>query len=130
MAAIKVLLADDEEGILEIMARKVEDAGYGVVTALDGKTAWEKIQSEEPDVIILDVTMPGLNGWEVLKRVRNNPTPKKWQPVIIVSALDQIDSNRQGFSIQPEHYIAKPCRIEDILRSIRLMVSLIPMRYV
>ena len=129
MGAIKVLLADDEERILEIMARKVGDAGYGVVTANNGKTAWEKIQAEEPDVIILDVTMPGLNGWEVLKHVRSNPAPKKWQPVIIVSALDQADHLKQGFDLQADHYISKPCRIEDIIRSIRLMVSLIPMRY-
>ena len=130
MPAIKVLMADDEEGMLEIMARKVSDAGYGVVTARDGKSAWEKIQAEEPDVIILDVTMPNLNGWEVLRRVRSNPAPKKWQPVIIVSALGQADHLKDGMKLEADHYILKPCRIEDVIKSIRLMVSLIPMRYV
>ena len=130
MSVIKVLLAEDEVSTLEIMARKIADAGYGVVTADNGKMAWEKIQQESPDVIILDVTMPGLDGWEVLKRVRRNPTPKKWQPVILVSALSQSDHLKQGFDLQADHYITKPCRIEDILRSIRLMVTLIPMRYV
>ena len=129
MSAIKVLLADDEASILEIMSRKIQDAGYGVIAVDNGLTAWDKIQSEAPDVIILDVTMPGLDGWEVLKRVRANPAPKKWQPVIIVSALDQTDNMQHGFDLHADHYIAKPCRIEDVLKAIRLMVSLIPMRY-
>ncbi len=130
MSAIKVLLADDEPSILEIMARKIEDAGYGVIAVNNGKTAWEKIQSEEPDVIILDVTMPEMDGWEVLKRVRSNPAPKKWQPIIMVSALDETNHLKQGFDLSADHYIAKPCRIEDVIKAIRLMVSLIPMRYV
>lgn len=130
MSAIKVLLAEDEVGILEIMARKISDAGYGVIAVNNGKSAWEKIQTENPDIIILDVTMPGLDGWEVLKHVRSNPAPKKWQPIIMVSALDQSNHLKQGQDMQPDHYIAKPCRIEDVIKGIRLMVSLIPMRYV
>ena len=128
MPAIKVLLADDEEGTLEIMAKRVSSAGYEAITALDGKKAWEKIESENPDVVVLDLTMPKMDGWEVLRRVREHDTGKKWRPVIIVSALSEMQNVRKGFDLEADHYLAKPCRIEDIIKAIRLMVSLIPMR--
>ncbi|MBI3314847.1 MAG: response regulator, partial [Candidatus Omnitrophica bacterium] len=63
--AIKVLIADDEEAILGIMANKVAAQGYAVTTARDGQEAWNKIVSENPDVIILDIAMPKMDGWSL-----------------------------------------------------------------
>lgn len=128
MSGIKVLLADDEEGILEIMARKVTMQGYTVITAKDGQEAWDKIVAESPDVIILDITMPKMDGLSVLKKLRQEPPSKKWQPVIIVSALSEVNSIQSGLDLEADHYLTKPCRIEDIIKAIRLMISLIPMR--
>ncbi|MBI4309043.1 MAG: response regulator [Candidatus Omnitrophica bacterium] len=126
MAAIKVLLADDEGSVLQIMAQKTAGAGYGVVTACDGQEAWAKIKSENPDVIILDLIMPKMDGWEVLRRLRAQPPSPKWQPVIIVSALDELSDVQKGLTLQADHYLTKPCRMEDVIKAIRLMVSLIP----
>ncbi len=128
MDVIKVLMADDEEAILEIMAKKVAAQGYQVITARDGQEAWDKITTQTPDIILLDLTMPNMDGWEVLSRLRANPSGKKWQPVIIISALGEVDSVRKGFELEADHYLTKPCRIEDILKAIRLMVALIPQR--
>ena len=128
MAAIKVLLADDEESIAQIMAQRVAGAGYDVVTACDGQDAWAKINSENPDVIVLDLIMPRMDGWEVLRRLRAEPPTPKWQPVIIVSALDEMSNVQKGFTMQADHYLTKPCRMEDVIKAIRLMVSLIPIR--
>ena len=126
--AIKVLIADDEEGILEIMAKSIAKQGYEVVTARDGVEAWDKIISENPDIIVLDLTMPNMDGWSVLYKVRSEPPSQKWQPVIIVSAQGEISSVQKGLDLEADHYLTKPCRIEDIIKAIRLMVSLIPMR--
>ena len=126
--AIKVLIADDEDAILEIMAKKVAMQGYAVVTARDGQEAWQKIVSEDPDVIILDITMPKMDGWSILHKLRSEPPTKKWQPVIIVSALGEVANIQKGLDLEADHYLTKPCRIEDVLKGIRLMVSLIPMR--
>ncbi len=126
--AIKVLIADDEDSILEIMAKKVAMQGYAVVTARDGQEAWGKIVSEDPDVIILDITMPKMDGWSILHKLRSEPPTKKWQPVIIVSALGEVANIQKGLDLEADHYLTKPCRIEDVLKGIRLMVSLIPMR--
>ncbi len=126
--AIKVLIADDEEAILGIMANKVAAQDYTVVTARDGQEAWDKIVSENPDVIILDIVMPKMDGWSVLHKLRSEPPSKKWQPVIIVSALGEMEHVQKGLDLEADHYLTKPCRIEDVLKGIRLMVSLIPVR--
>ena len=122
----KILMADDEEDILAIMAKKVAAEGYEVVTARDGEEAWQKIVSENPDVIVLDLTMPGKDGFGVLKDLRERPSSIKWQPVIVVTARKELEAMQQSFNLEADHYIAKPCRIEDILKAIRLMISLIP----
>ena len=127
MQNLKILIADDEPDILDIMAKKIFVQGYTVMKAQDGQEAWEKIQSESPDIIILDLNMPKMNGFEVLQQLRENPPEeKKWQPVIIVSARKELDDIKKGLSLEAEHYLVKPCSIEDILKAIRLVTSLIP----
>ena len=128
MSNIKVLIADDEKDILEVMQKKVEQAGYAVVAAMDGEEAWQKIVKESPDVILLDLTMPKLDGLDLLRRLRENPPSSKWQPVIIVSARGELEDMKKGLSLEADHYIAKPCNMEAVLKGIRLMVSLIPQR--
>lgn len=128
MPKIKILMADDEPDVLEIMAKRIKAAGYDVITATDGQEAWDKIVAEDPDVIILDVTMPKLDGFVVLKRLRENPPSKKWQPVIIVSAREELADIQQGFTLEADHYLTKPCNMDDVLKGIRLMTQLIPQR--
>jgi len=128
MAAITVLLADDETSVLEIMARQVAMAGYNVISAGDGQEALDKIKSGDPDVILLDLTMPKLDGLDVLKQVREADAGKKWRPVIIISGQGELQNMRKGFDCEADHYLTKPCRIEDIIKAIRQMAALIPMR--
>jgi len=128
MAEIKVLIADDESDVRTIMAKKVSAAGYAVVTAADGQEAWDKIVAESPDVILLDLTMPQRDGFSVLKQLRENPPSKKWQPVIIVSGKGELGDMQQGFALEADHYIIKPCPMEDVIKGIQLMVNLIPQR--
>ena len=125
---IKILIADDEDVVLEIMARKIASQGYEVITAKDGQEAWDKIVSDIPDVIILDLNMPKMNGWAVLSLLRQNPPTKRWQPVIIVSAQNELESFQKDVNLESDHYLTKPCQIEDILKAIRLMLALIPQR--
>ena len=126
MPQIKVLMAEDEPEVLEIMSKRVSANGYTVITARDGQEAWDKIQQESPDVIVLDLVMPKQNGFEVLKRVRERPSSGRWQPVIIVSAKRELEDMKAGYELEADHYITKPCQVEDILKSIQLMARLIP----
>jgi chemosensory pili system protein ChpA (sensor histidine kinase/response regulator) len=123
---MKILIADDEELILEIMSRKIAANGYEVICAKDGLDAWEKITKDIPDIIILDLNMPKMDGWAVLSQLRQNPPVKRWLPVIIVSAQNELDNYKKGVSLEADHYLSKPCQIDDILKAIRLMISLIP----
>lgn len=128
MELIKILMADDEPDVLQVMAKRVAAEGFQVVTASDGQDAWEKIRQENPDIIILDLTMPKLDGFGVLKALRENPPFPKWQPVIIVSARSELTDMQRGFSLEADHYISKPCKVDDILKGIKLMLNLIPQR--
>ena len=69
--------------------------------------------------------MPKLDGFEVLQRVRENKSEKKWQPVIIVSGRSELHDIQKSYSLQADHYISKPCNMNDILQAITLMVNLI-----
>ena len=125
---IKILMADDEEDILSVMSKKIAKEGYLVVTARDGLEAWNKIKSEAPDIILLDLTMPKMDGFQVLKNLRETPPSEKWQPVIIVSARRELEDMQKGFNMEADHYISKPCTVADILKAVQLMVRLIPQR--
>jgi len=128
MNNFKILIADDEKDILEVMEKKISQAAYTVVTAKDGEEAWMKIVKESPDVIVLDLTMPRLDGLDLLKRLRQNPPSTKWQPVIIVSARGELEDMKRGFDLEADHYITKPCSMEAVLNGIKLMLNLIPQR--
>jgi len=91
MTNLKILMADDEPEVLDIMAKNIVAQGYTAVKAKDGEEAWEKIQSELPDIILLDLNMPRMNGFEVLRALREYPPSRKWQPVIIVSTRRELE---------------------------------------
>jgi two-component system OmpR family response regulator len=128
MEGVRVLMAEDEPEVLEIMAKKVKAAGFDVITASDGEEAWQKIGHDSPDIILLDITMPKLDGFTVLKRLRESGADGKWQPVIIISAHQDFKDIQKGFSLEADHYLTKPCPIDDVLKAIRLMAALIPQR--
>lgn len=125
---LKILLADDDPDILEVMAKRLAAVDFDVVTASDGIEALAKARGERPDILVLDVNMPGKDGFEVLKDFRETPPDNKWRPVIIVSAQNELDSFRKGFSLEADHYLSKPCRMEDLLNAIYLMMTLMPLR--
>lgn len=128
MAAIKILMADDEPAVLEIMARRIADSGFDVIKASNGLEAWEKIQKENPDIVLLDLTMPQMDGYSVLSKLRSSPPSKKWIPVIIISATGEMQNIQNVLNLQADHYLMKPCKLEDIIKAIQVMMALIPLR--
>lgn len=123
----KILLVDDDKDIAERLASKLKKEGYGPVLAFDGQQALEKVASDDPDIIILDLMLPKLNGFEVLQEVRKNHN-QRWRPVIIVSSCEELESFKKGYDLEADHYIIKSGNFEDILRGIKTMISLIPHR--
>ncbi len=128
MSGEKILVAEDEPDVLDIMSKKIAQEGYVVIKAIDGQEALDKIYSDNPDVVILDIIMPKLDGFEVLKKLRENPNPIRWQPVIIVSAKSDLENIKKGYDLEADYYITKPFNMSAVLKGIRMMLNLAPLR--
>jgi len=125
---LRILVADDEPDVLLVEAKHLRAEGFEVVTATDGLDASAKLAGGGFDLVVLDLTMPGKDGFALLKELRDLTPAGKWIPAIIVSARGELADMRTGFDLQADHYIQKPCRTEDIVQAVKLMVSLIPLR--
>ena len=101
-----ILVVDDNETNRDLLSRQIETQGYRAVTATDGKQAIEMIQTGAYDLILLDIMMPELDGYEVLKWIRNSSW--RYIPTIMISALDEIDSVVKCIEMGAEDYLAKP----------------------
>lgn len=125
--AYKILVVDDEPDVIEPIKNRLAREGFLVATAGDGEEALLKVALEKPDILLLDLTMPLKNGFEVLKEVREKFTDK-WRPVIIVSAQNDLETTRKCYSMEADHYLAKPCTLDQVVKAVRTMISLIPQR--
>src|SRR3954469_12861866 len=103
----KVLVVDDVADNVKLLAYELTDHGYEVVTAFDGLQALEVAVAERPDVILLDIMMPGMDGIEVCRRLKADPELQS-TPVILVSALDRQDDVVRGLDAGAHDYITKP----------------------
>jgi adenylate cyclase len=103
----RLLVVDDHSTNRDLLARQLARQGYSVVTVGSGQEALNKLSSQEFDLVLLDVLMPGMNGLEVLTRIKENPD---WAevPVIMISALDEVDSVVRCIELGAEDYVAKP----------------------
>lgn len=114
---IKVLIVDDEEIIREVLSYAIKGRGFISEDAKNGKEALKKVAQGRPDIIILDVAMPEMDGLEACKQLRENPYTLNI-PIIFLSAQRNLDKFIQGMPGAAIKYIAKPCDIEDLLKQI------------
>jgi len=105
--ALKVLVCDDERHIVRLIQVHMEKQGYTVVTAYDGKDGLEKIRAEKPDLVVLDVMMPYMDGFEVLKNLRREPETENL-PVIMLTAKAQDKDVFEGYHYGADMYLTKP----------------------
>ena len=103
----KVLVADDARNIRLSLVYILFDAGYDVIEAGNGAEAVEKATQEQPDLILLDVMMPVMDGFEVLNKLRDNPATETI-PVVLLTALPSTDGEQDGLNLGVAHYITKP----------------------
>jgi two-component system alkaline phosphatase synthesis response regulator PhoP len=109
----RVLIADDEEGIVELLAMRLADDGIDCKCALDGEEAWSSIVRERPSVVVLDVMMPRLTGWEVAERMRRDPFTASI-PVIFVTAGEQPHDQLRGLEMGAYDFLVKPFDLHRI----------------
>ncbi|MBR1714137.1 MAG: response regulator transcription factor [Treponema sp.] len=107
----KVLIVEDDEGISEFVELELKHEGYETVLAKSGREGLEKFESENPDMVLLDVMLPEMNGLEVLRRIRS----KSNVPVILETARGETIDKINGLNSGADDYISKPFEIEELL---------------
>lgn len=103
----KILAVDDEKHIVRLVQVNLERQGYEVITAHDGKEALQKVEDERPDLVVLDVMMPYMDGFEVLQSLRRNPSTRDI-PVIMLTAKAQDADVFRGWQSGVDCYLTKP----------------------
>lgn len=105
----RILIADDEPDMRSLLSDLLEDAGHDVTEAENGQVAYQQIQRELPDVVLMDVLMPMMNGIQVLQRLRENPGTKSL-PVILLTAFSLADEESAILESPNTYHVTKPWR--------------------
>ncbi len=108
-----VLLVEDEQRILRFMSISLKAAGYRVITATTGEQALDLVQSEKPDIVLLDIFLPGMSGLEALQKLRTYSQ----LPVIVISARDSM--GQEALALGANEFLAKPFKPEDLIQRIK-----------
>jgi len=115
----KIVVIDDDEKITSMLRRSLTFEGYTVATAGDGQEGLKRILEQEPDVIILDVMMPRVDGWEVVRRIREGGVVT---PVLMLTAKDEVSDRVKGLDLGADDYLVKPFALEELLARIRVLL--------
>ena len=113
-----ILVVDDDRGLLKLVRRDLELEDYGVITASDGKTGLQLIEDEEPTLIILDVMMPGLDGFQVCERTRDFSAV----PIIMLTAKSRLQDVVNGLDIGADDYVIKPFGTDELLARVKAVL--------
>ena len=114
---MKILIVEDDAGISDFVRPELEHEGYTTCLAVTGREALEKFESEKPDLVLLDIMLPELNGLEVLRRIRAESTV----PVILETARGGTIDKINGLNLGADDYIPKPFEIEELLARINAL---------
>ena len=120
--AKKILVADDEEDVKIIMQLYLESKGYEIVTSYDGLDTLDKVKTEKPDLILLDVMMPVIDGFEVCKKLKDSPDTASI-PIVMVSAASHAESKQRGLDAGAVEYIVKPFEPDHLVEVVRKILK-------
>ena len=117
MPDARILVVDDDADSLEIVRTYLESRGYRVTTAADGKEALAMLEDARPDLVLLDVMMPGIDGWEVARTIKDHPEFSATR-VVMLPARSDFTYKQRGLRAGADDYIVKPMRLEDLGRKV------------
>lgn len=122
MSSPRILVADDEPALLRLLEFVLGRRGYVIQGVTNGNAAVEVLKNESPDLVILDVMMPGLDGYEVLTFIRET-AHLEGLPVVMLTARAQLDDIQLGLSLGADAYLAKPFDPEELLSVVESLIS-------
>jgi DNA-binding response OmpR family regulator len=115
----KILIVDDEKVISLMLKKRLTAEGYSVITANDGYTALALAKSQLPDLIILDIIMPGMEGVEVAEKLKEHPLTKSIPVIFLTAILRKTEDDKEGHIIAGNIIFAKPINTEELLTEIK-----------
>jgi len=118
----KILVVDDEKDLLDLVRRILARGGFEVITASDGKEGLAKVYSEAPDLMILDINMPVMNGWEVCRKIRKDPLYKHL-PVIMLTVRRTKKDQLKGLDLGSDEYITKPFSPTELIARVKTVLQ-------
>jgi DNA-binding response OmpR family regulator len=116
-----ILIVDDEITTLKLIKMVLQREGYRVATATSGAEGLRKAEDLQPDLMLLDIVLPGMDGFQVCQYLRKNPKTAKL-PVIMFSGLDRPADQRNAFKAGGDDYLTKPVKMVDLLEKIRALL--------
>lgn len=116
----RILLVEDEQKIADTLKLGLTEDGYYVETAYDGNIGWKLYQQHGFDIVILDINLPGMTGYELCKRIRNRNAQI---PVIMLTALSSLNDKIEGYDAGADDYIIKPFEFKELLMKIRVLLK-------
>ncbi len=120
---VVILIVDDHPTNLKVLSDALTDLGWEILVAVDGESAIEQAEYAQPDLILLDIMMPGIDGFETCRRLKNSALTQDI-PIIFTTALGDIDDKIRGFSLGAVDYITKPFRQEEVMARIKVHLEL------
>ena len=117
----KILIVDDEQDIVELLSYNLEKEGFSTVKAYDGEDALGLVHSEKPDLMILDLMLPKMNGLDVCKAIRRNPETVNLPIIMLTAKGDEIDKII-GLEVGADDYITKPFSIKELIARVRAVL--------
>jgi two-component system OmpR family response regulator len=115
---MRILVVEDQPDLLRTLTKTLREDGYAVDTAADGKDGLTKAEDTAYDAIVLDVMLPKMDGWELLRRLR---TTKK-TPVLMLTARDAVPDRIRGLDTGADDYLTKPCDLDELLARLRALI--------
>ncbi|MFW0111463.1 response regulator transcription factor [Rothia sp. CCM 9417] len=115
----KLLVVDDEPNILELLATSLRFAGFEVVTASNGREALDKAETESPDLAVLDVMLPDMDGFTVTRKLRSSG---RLFPVLFLTAKDDTEDKVTGLTVGGDDYVTKPFSLDEVVARIRAVL--------
>ena len=124
MSEGRILVVEDDEDLAHMLEYNLAKKGYTALIALDGLTACSMIEKEKPDLILLDLMLPGLNGWEICKIIRSHKYEQISEiPIIMLTALGSIEDKLKGIEMGADDYIPKPFAIKEVLLKVNKLIG-------
>jgi two-component system alkaline phosphatase synthesis response regulator PhoP len=116
--AKKILVIEDDPHILDLIRKTLQNVGYEVVTALDGSEGLRKVKETHPQLVVLDISLPGMDGYQICHYLRSDQETLNL-PILMVTALSRPTDQRHGFEVGADDYLTKPFHLSDLVTKIQ-----------